>query len=906
MTRLVDIRPGEGRRLAPLTAAYGLVLASVYVLKPARNALFLDQLGIEHLPYVLILVGLVGGVTASFYSRFTHQIQIRRLLSGTLLFLIGNLAIFWFLFPLAQAWIYYLFYVWVNLYGLMAVSLLWLLANAAFNPREARRLFGLIGAGGIAGAILGGVFTGWAAEAVGTENLLLVCAGLLGGCLILVRLVPLLEEGETRQVEGERAFAAVSGSRLLQSMGGMVALTAVVAAIADVQFNQIASEMFETKDAKTAFFGSFFAYLNGFAFLFQLLITPRILQSLGVGTALMVLPFSMGAGAICVLLIPGLLGGIGVKVGDVGFRHSVHKSATEILFLPIPPDLKKRAKVFLDTTVDNLATGVGAILVLVMTGFLGLPYRYLSFLSLGFILVWGWVLVRVRRAYVDTFREGLEKREIDPSEFRVHMSDGAILETLLGALGSQNERQVVYALELLSTVAGRRLAEYVEPLLDHSSAEVRRKAILALQQDRQDHLQEKMERLLVDPDPEVGLEAMFFLCLEGGDSSLRRLQEALTQDDPRIQASALGCIAVHGSPEQKALVDESVIDSVLERSGEIGIRARLQAVRTLGVLERPDLHRFLPYFMEDVAPEVVREAIRSAGKIGDFAHIPWLIDQLENYHLRQEAREALAAFGPGVLEVLGEILGRETTARRVRRNIVRVIGLISSQESVDFLMDRLDRVPTDLSFLLIKALSKLRVSDSNLYFDRARVEAALIYDVESFYEIFQIRWILEQEDEYNPGFGLLKRALDEHQAQSRERLFRLLGFLYPPRDMYHAYLGITSQEKMTRANALEFLENVLDREQRAYLFPVLDVDTPEATLRAGQEQFHLQIHTLEKALLYLIRGNDVWLRACALNCVVDMVSSELAQEVMALREDAELLVSETAQMVALRLQGKGA
>ena len=44
---LLDVRQGEWRRLIPLTLAYGLVLASVYVLKPVRNALFLDQLGVS-------------------------------------------------------------------------------------------------------------------------------------------------------------------------------------------------------------------------------------------------------------------------------------------------------------------------------------------------------------------------------------------------------------------------------------------------------------------------------------------------------------------------------------------------------------------------------------------------------------------------------------------------------------------------------------------------------------------------------------------------------------------------------------------------------------------------------------------------------------------------------------------
>ena len=54
---------------------------------------------------------------------------------------------------------------------------------------------------------------------------------------------------------------------------------------ANKRANQIVDEAFPTKDEKTAFFGSFFAYLNTFVLVFQLLGTSRVLRSLGVGPA---------------------------------------------------------------------------------------------------------------------------------------------------------------------------------------------------------------------------------------------------------------------------------------------------------------------------------------------------------------------------------------------------------------------------------------------------------------------------------------------------------------------------------------------------------------------------------------------------------------------------------------------
>ncbi len=227
---LVDVRREELPRILPLTLAYGLVMASLYVLKPARNALFLDQLGVGQLPYVLMLVALIGGGVAAIFIRLTRLVRLDRLILGTFLFLIVNLLGFRLLLPYGWGWSFYLFYVWVNLYGLMATSLLWLLAGVIFNPREARRLFGLIGSAGIAGAIVGGAFTSWVVKKVGTENLLIVCVALLGGGLLL--LLRVRSGGEVSSREEKKsagALADIGRSDLLQLLGSMAALTAVAA-----------------------------------------------------------------------------------------------------------------------------------------------------------------------------------------------------------------------------------------------------------------------------------------------------------------------------------------------------------------------------------------------------------------------------------------------------------------------------------------------------------------------------------------------------------------------------------------------------------------------------------------------------------------------------------------------------
>ncbi len=834
----MDIRQGEFGRLLPLATVNGLVLASSYILKPMRNALFLDRLGVEQLPYVLILVALVGGVTASVYARFAGSLQVNRLVYGTFLVMISNLLIFRFLLPIGSGWLFYVFYVWVNLFGLMAISLLWLLANAAFDPREARRLFGFILIGGNAGAISGGLFTRWAVERIGTENLLFVCAVLLGICVLLIRRVKPSEVpigNVLRQTRG--ALATIVRSDLLRIMAILVGLAGMVAAIADIQFNELASAIFPSKDAKTAFFGEFFAYLNAFVFLFQLFLTPRILKSWGVGPALMFLPLTLAFGSVGILLVPGLLGGIAVKVGDVGFRHSIHRSATEILFVPVSAEVKKRTKVFMDTTMDNLATGLGALLVLLLTGTFGLAHRQLGFFSLLLIALWISQIFRLRRAYVDTFRRALEHREIDPADFQMNLSEPAIASALKTALTSNNGRQVGYALDLLASGSSGAFADSIEPLFAHHASDIRVKAIKAVLTEGNGLMVPKVEPLLKDQDPEVRLEAVHYLWRHGEGEGLQRMRSYLNHSEPAIRAAALGSIAAYGSSEEKALVDEQVIENVFEGCRDVFNRA--QAARALGAFDRPELRRILEVLMEDSSEPVVRETIYSVGRFKDLSYVPWLLEKLGDLRYRANARDALSAYGFDLLDTLSKTLDEEEGDERIKRYIPRVLSQVKVQKSVDILLSRLDGAPSSMKYLMVKALNKLRVGAPELTFNSSRVEASLIQETEAYYEVLHIRYIVGERLD-GSGVTLLDRALSEKLNQTMDLIFRFLALSYPPDDIYNAYLGIISDRKSIRESAIEFLDNVLGKNEKAHLLPFLDSTSVETALDRGRELFNHQ------------------------------------------------------------------
>lgn len=889
---MLDFDRGELKRVLPLTSAYGLVLASLYVLKPARNALFLDGIGVAQLPYVLMLVAVIGGVAAAVYGRYATRLRTDKLIVRTYAVLMLMLIGFRFLIPVGGAWVYYAFYVWVALYGLLSTSLVWLLANAMFTPREARRLFGFLGTGGIAGAIVGGLVTGQIAGLVGTENLLLVCAGMLGLVLVVLQATPFVEQPDKkRRPKKPPGLESIIESRLLKSLALTAGLIAVIAVVVDIQFNEIVDRAFVTKDEKTAFFGQFFAYLSGFGFLFQVIATPWILRSLGVGVAILILPVAMGLGSTAIILFPGLIAGILAKGADGGFRHSVHKAGSEVLFLPVPANVKKRTKLFLDTTVDTSATGIGALIVLVLTGPLGVEYRMLSFLTVGLTVAVFFVARRTRRAYVDAFRRALESQKIDVSDLTVDLTEAGAISALLPSLDSDNEREVLYVLDLLSSARSRLLHQPLAKLLDHPSPEVRRRALIALANQHGGSVGGFGEHLLEDPDDDVREEAMYFTCSMEANPE-RFLARYLESEDRGHLAAALGCVARIPHPEVKQLLSGEQADRLSCHEDPI---VRAKAARAIASTGNDALRPQLERLTRDGDPVVVTQAIEGIGAARDRTFVPWLLEAMNQKHQKRHARAALARFGEEIVGTLGEVLASPETTLGLKRNIPRVLGDIPSQRAIDLLLAHLDADDPTVRANVARGLSKLRNTHGNLKFNRRRITAAVVAEGRKYSDMAQILQVLEEEA--RPAASLLRRAVQEKKQRVLERIFVLLGLRYRPEDMESAYQGLMNRNPRTRASALEFLDNVLRKELRDHLLPLLEQRDDAGIARAGGALFRDPIGSREAALAHLLDCDDAWLRACALYAVAPVPPENLRASTLRAKRDPDPIVRETAELV---------
>lgn len=921
ISSFLDIRKGEALLTFLMASYYYLVLVTYYLLKPARDSLFLVKLGSNQLPIVFILTALIIVPITTFYSRASRSLKLNQLVYFTSAIMVVNLVILRWLLQLEASWVFYLFYVWVSIYGALAASQYWLFANAVYDPAQGKRLFALLNLGGILGAMTGGEVTSLIIKKFGvaTEDLLFFCMFFIVAFTVIVGQVWRVvlkdrREGrtpKTASVKEEKKesftdmFSMIKRSRHLLYLVGIIALTMATASFVDYQFKTVSVNAFPEKEALTSFLGVFYSRLSLVSLVLQVVFTYRILRVLGVTGIVMFLPLGLLFGSVAMFIFPGLVAAILLRGSDGAFRYSLDKTGRELLFLPIPLEVKKRTKVFIDVFVDRWFRGIAGAVLLLLTAVLGITVQQLSLVVIALLAAWLTLVILIRKEYVDTFRTALEKREIDPAQLTVNITDSATVNALREALQSGNERDVVYALEVLSTVEDKSLLEDLTPLLGHPSSEVRVKTLRIAQNVGTAALLPAIEPLVRDDNPEVRLAALRFVVKHAAMDPVASFESSVTED-PRVAASLVRCLAEDGTVEQRRAVGEGSLRRLLEssRGGGHGEEIHVEVARAVGELaateSRPETREILFGLLKNSSERVIRESLLSMGKTRDREYVPTLLGYLRDRRHKRYARDALVCFGDGVVGTLGDMLGDERSDIVIRRYIPVILSRIPTQKSVDALSSNLTGVDASVRYRIVRALNKLRERYHDLRFREDVIDDAFVQETRVFYEILQISSLHKGEGGSEED-ALLARALDERLSLNLERIFRLLGLHYPPKDIYSAYLGIVSSEKNRHASAIEFLDNVVGKSIKKYLFPIIDRVSETMAIKRGQELFGFEVKTREEALLRLLRGADAWLRACALFCVKGSDSEEIKAAAADALDDHDPLVAETARLALSRI-----
>src|SRR5205823_3036690 len=182
------IRPSEQRRTAIMAAYAASAIGAVVVGRSLRDALYLAHGTARGLSWLYIFSSAVIVAVSYGYGRVADKVPRGVLNAISAATCAAACAAFWALLRAGTGgWVYPALYVYVEAMGSLVIIQFWTMASDVFHAREAKRLFGLIGAGGTIANVVFGLLVSRYARRIGAPNLLWLMVVQLAACALLAR-----------------------------------------------------------------------------------------------------------------------------------------------------------------------------------------------------------------------------------------------------------------------------------------------------------------------------------------------------------------------------------------------------------------------------------------------------------------------------------------------------------------------------------------------------------------------------------------------------------------------------------------------------------------------------------------------------------------------------------------------
>lgn len=912
LRRSFAVEPGEARPTLLLGAFLMLGMATVICLKAVSDSLFLSEFDARRLPYVDLSVTVLVGFVVNFYLRWTRRASLTRLIHATQLFIIASLLLFWVLLGMQLDVVPALLYVWVGIFAALIPSQVWSLAGLVFTTRQAKRLFSLVGSGGILGAALGGSFAGAVGPWIGAEQLLPASVGFTAAASFCVWRLSARTPSPGPAAGGG---AHTSGPPILESlhevwnnpylriMALAVFASTIAGTLVKFQYKAVLQLEFGTdRDALTSFSGYFYGYIAVFSFVFHALFTSRLLRRLGVSWCLLLLPFALLTGMTALLVSATLVSAILARGGDQAFRHSIDRSSSELLLVPVPTELRNRVKSFLDIAVSRGADGVASLILVGLLALTDAEIQPVSLAGMACVAVWISLLWRLRREYVKTLRTTIERPNLGAEELLAKLAFSGPSEELEASLQSSDRRDLEAAVGWLQFQGAASSQAQLAALLTHDSATIRRKAMAAvLEHEVEGCEREALQFLERETDIEQRWRALEYLDSRSPDTLADAVPNLLEDPGPLGAVVAAWTLSRREAPHKNAAGDRFrafMADAVESDDSERRADAALLLGRAGG--EGVEQSCFAS-FLYDPAPAVVRAALDSAARLRPWEQVDRLIELLEDRRFAPQARRALAAFGESILDRISGPLRDADAPPGLQRQAAHVIGLIGSPQAARYLLAYLRRSQQAARQEALRGLTRMRAAEPEVRFDGSVVQRLVEGALERFYVFAVLRRGVDPS--VGPGAAFLRRSLSERMLRARDEALDLLSLTYPAREIRDARSRLSSGRAELQSNAVEFLDSrLLGNPLRPALLPALESDDEERLVRAGQELFDLRPLPYSTVIRRVLDTPDVWLRACACHAAAEAGVASLAPRIADFEGVSDPILREEALVAVERLR----
>ncbi len=357
----------EARAVVVSMLFFFLLFGSYSIVKPVRDAMG-TVYGMANIQELFTGTFIASFLFAPLYSWLASRIKLSTFLPCVYAIIAGSILLFYVWFEAEGAddrVVAAVFYICFRTFNILIISVFWTFMADIFSRNQAKRLFGLVAAGGTLGGIAGPLAATVLVKSVGNNNLMLISAVGFLLTAVLVRVLAqekrrMAEAGvETQQTTLDRklggnpfdGFNLLFRSKYLLLLALFLLLMTWISTIVYIQLGDLITKAFDTREARTQAYAMIDLTVNCAAIFIQLFGTGRIISRFGVTTGLLINPVIMVVAFLAVLFSPVLMVLGGIQVIRRVAEYAVAKPTREMLFTVVDQESRYKAKNVIDTVV---------------------------------------------------------------------------------------------------------------------------------------------------------------------------------------------------------------------------------------------------------------------------------------------------------------------------------------------------------------------------------------------------------------------------------------------------------------------------------------------------------------------------------------------------------------------------
>ncbi len=849
LASVLNIQPDEEHLTTLLLIHSILVGLSVTSFFAVANASFVADFGSDMLPVAYIVSAIVGSSLGFFYSKLNKYLSFSNVLIVNLAFLLVSVCTFRIGFWLSDSqWISFAVFVWITPVLSLIYIEFWALAGRLYYPKQAKRLFGLVGSGEVAAGILSYFSISFIVDRIGAVNLLIISAVCFALCLIILIYITRTFEGLILETEGQQppakkkvksSFFDLLKDRYLLTIVIVMVFATFAMFFIDYAFLNHARARYHNKEELARFFGFLYGTAKFAELIVKSVIYGRIVNRFGIKAGLLMLPVVLGLLALGASLT-GTLADMGLvffwliiltKFFDRIGRRSVYETSFRILYQPLKPRQRLAFQTKTEGIFEPIVTGLaGAALMLfkLIEGFTLVHFSYILFFLIG-----GWVFFALlaSREYSSALSKAIEKRHLG-GDIDISMNDKAVVEVLKQKLDSENPIEVIYSLNMMEEADAPDFEARLARLVDHPDPGVRRDVLQRIEMRKISRMRDAVRnKIEADASALVRAAALQTYCALGEADVAEEVIPFLKNPDQHIKMGAMvGLIRYAGFEGVLASGDDLLRLVKSETPAQ-----RSYAAHILGAIGLHSFYRLLTPLLSDPDFEVRRNAIKAASQIGNPKLADHLVDNLTISATRGFAVTALVKMGDAALASLEQAFNNPEVDNNLRSRVVRICGQIGGERAIEFLLQHIDYDHEEIRYQILAALSLCGYSAKNVE------KPTILQKIEA--EVRDAVWTIGVTVDLGlKESSFLKTALENEVKQNRKRIFLLLSFLYPSRSKAilqanDILLYSTPDERAKRDYALEIIDETVSKKERTHLSPLIEDLSPQERLKRLQGQF---------------------------------------------------------------------